>query len=97
MSNHVPEELQARAKKLHAYIDVIEDEDRDLDDELELGPFMLLAVDEQYSPIWDWGLPLEGIIVALDCWEAELREYDMGANSNDAIPRVWQPFYSWLA
>ena len=64
----VLEFLQARAKKLGAWIAVKEDE---LQEGLDYGPFMLCYSTGEL--IWAHGLPLESIAEALDCFERELR------------------------
>jgi hypothetical protein len=83
----VPEFLQARAKKLESIIAVRKGKK----EELDLGPFLLFCADG-YHLIWCCGLPLEGIVDALNCLE---REYSLPPGED--VGEAWRDFGSGWA
>jgi hypothetical protein len=62
----IPEFLQRRANKLGLVISI---GCFDCDD-LDLGPFLLWGSGYR---VWEGGLPIEGIVDALNCYERELK------------------------
>ena len=69
MKPTVPEFLQARARKLEAYIAVM-DAEEEPEEGIDFGQFLLFCGDGRHL-IWGFGLPLEGIVDALNCLERE--------------------------
>jgi hypothetical protein len=65
--------LQDRAQKLGCWIDQYDS--WAMNPEINKGPYLLREIASD-TPIWGWGLPLAGIVDALDCFERELHGVD---------------------
>jgi hypothetical protein len=86
----IPELLQARAARLGVRVVVINPDEHEFD-ETDLGPFRLVGAAEGYD-VWVGGLPIEGIVAALNCFEREVASGNTEASWQDFGTGNWPPF-----